>query len=285
MSSGWLGPDRFVAAGTVAMALAMALFGFSRAAPLAFAAAFIAGAGWTTRAGEPQPLGADRAARLGARARPGDVPHGGVRLDHRRQLRLGLCGGAAGPAGDAYLAAAGAIAGIPLSWSWRLQTAEGMDLSPSMHWQAPILSREVEDDSGPVLVTLRYRLAGDDPEPFLDAIEEVGRQRRRDGAYAWGIFADVAQRNVYLETFLIGSWLEARYLRQRVTKADREREDEVRALLAEPPTVTLMLHADAPKTGIEAQPDINLLFHHFRNDRLTLARNASRAAASARSMP
>jgi hypothetical protein len=159
-----------------------------------------------------------------------------------------------------FLAAAGAIAGIPLSWSWRLQTAEGMDLSPSMHWQAPILAREVEDDSGPVLVTLRYKLAGDDADPFLDAIEEVGRQRRRDGAYAWGIFADVARKNVYLETFLIGSWLEARYLRERVTKADRAREDEVMKLLVEPPALTLMLASDSPKTGIEHQADLSYYF-------------------------
>jgi hypothetical protein len=152
------------------------------------------------------------------------------------------------------------MASIPLSWRWRLQTAEGMDLTPSMHWQAPILKREVEDDSGPVLITLRYRLAGDDPEPFLDAIEEVGRQRRRDGAYAWGVFADVAHRNVFLETFLLGSWLEARYLRQRVTNADRAREDAVRALLAEPAELTLMLHADSPKTGDATQPDMNLYF-------------------------
>ncbi|MDE3174731.1 MAG: MFS transporter, partial [Pseudomonadota bacterium] len=149
---------------------------------------------------------------------------------------------------------------IPLTWSWRLQTAEGVDLSPSMHWQAPILAREVEDDSGPVLVTLRYRLAGDDPDPFLDAIEEIGKERRRDGAYAWGVFADVAEANVYLETFLIGSWLEARYLRQRVTKADRVREDHVKSMLAEPATLTLMLASDSPKLALEAQPDLNFYF-------------------------
>jgi hypothetical protein len=145
-----------------------------------------------------------------------------------------------------------------LSWSWRLQTAEGVDLSPSMHWQAPILSREVEDDSGPVLVTIRYRLAGDDADTFLDKIEEIGRQRRRDGAYAWGIFADVAQKGVYLETFLIGSWLEARYLRERVTKADRIREEELKTLLAEPVQVTLMLASDAPHRATKS--DIQLYF-------------------------
>ncbi len=253
-----LGPDRFVAAGTLAVALAMAMLGFSTTRTVAFVAVFIAGAGWTTLVASLS-LSAQVALPDWVRGRGlaifltvvfGSITVGSF-LWGWVAARLGL------PAAH-FLAAAGAIAGIPLSWSWRLQTAEGVDLSPSMHWQAPTLHRDIEDDSGPVLVTLRYRVAGDDADPFLDAIEEVGRQRRRDGAYAWGIFADVAHRNVFLETFLIGSWLEARYLRQRVTNADREREDDVRALLAEPAEVTLMLASDAPK--LKTQPDLNLYF-------------------------
>jgi MFS family permease len=163
-----------------------------------------------------------------------------------------------------YLAAAGAVACVPFTSRWGLQTAEGADLSPSMHWQAPMLAREVQDDSGPVLVTLQYRLAVGDPDVFLDAIEEVGRQRRRDGAYAWGVFADVAERGVYLETFLIGSWLEARYLRERVTNADRALEDEVRKLLTEPPRVTLLIASDSPKTG--PAPETNLGLYLTRSE-------------------
>jgi predicted MFS family arabinose efflux permease len=256
----WLGPDRFVAAGTVALAAAMTLLGMCHSLPIAFPAAFLAGAGWTTVLASLS-LSAQIALPDWVRGRGlavfltavfGSITAGSFIWGYAA-ARLGL-------PSALYLAAAGAMASIPLSWRWRLQTAEGMDLTPSMHWQAPILKREVEDDSGPVLITLRYRLAGDDPEPFLDAIEEVGRQRRRDGAYAWGVFADVAHRNVFLETFLLGSWLEARYLRQRVTNADRAREDAVRALLAEPAELTLMLHADSPKTGDATQPDMNLYF-------------------------
>jgi hypothetical protein len=236
----------------------MVMLGFSTTRPVAFAAAFIAGAGWTTLIASLS-LSAQISLPDWVRGRGlaiflsvvfGSITVGSFLWGYVAS-RLGL------PAAH-FLAAAGAIAGIPLSWSWRLQTAEGVDLSPSMHWQAPILSREVEDDSGPVLVTIRYRLAGDDTDTFLDKIEEIGRQRRRDGAYAWGIFADVAQKGVYLETFLIGSWLEARYLRERVTNADRAREDELKTLLAEPAQVTLMLASDAPNRA--AKPDIQFYF-------------------------
>jgi predicted MFS family arabinose efflux permease len=260
----WLGPDGFVAAGTIALAAAMTLFGLCRSPTSAFAAAFVAGAGWTTVLASLS-VSAQIALPDWVRGRGlavfltvvfGSITVGSFVWGYAAS-RLGL------PAAH-FIAAAGAIAGIPLSRGWRLQTAEGMDLSPSLHWQAPTLSREVEDDSGPVLVTIRYKLAGDDPDAFLDAIEEVGRQRRRDGAYAWGIFADVARKETYLETFLIGSWLEARYLRERVTNADREREEEVGALLAEPRTVTLMLHADSPKA--EHRPEIH---HYFTTSETT----------------
>ncbi len=245
-----LGPDSIAAVGTVAIAVAMTLLGFCRSPTSAFIAAFIAGAGWT---GVLTSLSVSAQVALPDWVRGrglaifltvvfGSMTLGSVVWGFVA-ARLGL------PAAH-FLAAAGAIAGIPLTWGWRLQTADGVDLRPSMHWQAPMLAREVEDDSGPVLVTVKYRLAGEDPDPFLDAIEYIGRARRSNGAYAWGIFADVAEKGVYLETFLIGSWLEARYLRERVTEADRVHENLVKSLLAEPPTVTLMLAADSPKTSV-----------------------------------
>ena len=136
-----------------------------------------------------------------------------------------------------------------------------------------------------MLVTVRYRIAGEDPDPFLDAIEDIGRQRRSDGAYAWGIFADVAEKGVYLETFLIGSWLEARYLRERVTEADRAHENLVKSLLAEPPNVTLDARRGFAEERRRALPGVGLLSHHVRNDRLTFRMNRARCSASARSMP
>jgi len=143
-----------------------------------------------------------------------------------------------------FAAAVGALLAIPLTWRWKLQSAAGIDLSPSMHWRAPILARQLEDENGPVLVTVKYRIAGEDPAPFLSAIEDIGDQRRRDGAYAWGIFEDVAEKGLFLETFLIENWLEARHLRERVTNADRLRENYVRGLIEGAPDITLMIASD-----------------------------------------
>ena len=254
-----IGPDGFVALGTFAIAFGMVLFALCHSLPFAFAAALIAGAGWT---GVLTSLSVSAQIALPDWVRGRGlsifltVVFGSMAVG---SFAWGYVASRIGLPATFLFAAAGAVAGVPLSWSWRLQTAEGMDLSPSLHYPSVHLMHEVEDDSGPVLITLRYRLAGDDPEPFLDAIEELGRQRRRDGAYAWGVFADVAQKGIYLETFLIGSWLEARHLKARVTNADRAHEEEVRALLAEPPHLTLMLASDSPKGKADAHGHVNFL--------------------------
>jgi hypothetical protein len=70
-------------------------------------------------------------------------------------------------------------------WRWKLQTGAGVDLTPSMHWPAPVVTHEVEADRGPVLVTIEYRIDPRDREPFLAALEKLARERRRD-AHAWG---------------------------------------------------------------------------------------------------
>ena len=93
-----------------------------------------------------------------------------------------------------FIAAACALLAIPLTWRWKLQTAAGIDLTPSMHWPAPVVSERDRARRGPVLVTVEYRIVPRSSRAFLTALERLAAQRRRDGAYAWGVFEDVAER-------------------------------------------------------------------------------------------
>ena len=146
----------------------------------------------------------------------------------------------------AHLAAgAGALAGIPLTWRWKLQTAAGLDLTPSMHWPAPILAHEVDEDSGPVLVTVEFRIDPKNRDAFLAALERLGKERRRDGAYGWGVFEDVADPGRMVETFFLESWLEHLRQHKRVTNTDRLLQDAVnRFQLEGAPKVTHMIAAE-----------------------------------------
>jgi MFS family permease len=143
----------------------------------------------------------------------------------------------------AHFAAAGsAVLAIILTWRWQLQTATTGDLTPSMHWPTPLVSQSIEQDRGPVLVTVEYRIRPQDREAFLEAIEQLQDQRRRDGAYHWATFEDAADQGRVVETFLVASWVEHLRQHERVTNADRIIQDDVQRFHSEgAPKVTHLI--------------------------------------------
>jgi len=144
-----------------------------------------------------------------------------------------------------FVAAAAAFVVIPLTWRWKLQTGAGLDLTPSMHWPAPIMTREIEHDRGPVMVTVEYRIDVKDRNAFLARMDELAGERRRDGAYRWKIFEDAAEEGRFVETFLVDSWLEHLRQHERVTNADRVLQDEIaRFHIAGTPKVTHLIAAE-----------------------------------------
>jgi quinol monooxygenase YgiN len=72
-----------------------------------------------------------------------------------------------------------------------------------------------------VLVTVEYHIRPQTRQAFLKALARLEHQRRRDGAYAWGVFEDAAEEGRILETFLVESWMEHLRQHERVTNADR----------------------------------------------------------------
>jgi hypothetical protein len=159
-----------------------------------------------------------------------------------------LWGALAGLAGlpiTHFIAAAGTLLAIPLTRRWKLQSGAGIDLSPSMHWPEPIVTNAVENDAGPVMVTVEYRIDLADREAFLIALEALSHERKRDGAYAWGIFQDTADEGRYLETFLLDSWLEHLRQHKRVTNADRVLQVHVQRFLKAKMIVTHLIAAES----------------------------------------
>jgi predicted MFS family arabinose efflux permease len=178
-----LGPDRQVAVGTLGTAIAMALFGLARDSATAVAASIIAGGSWIAVISS-----INVSAQL---ALPDWVRGRGLAIFVTAMFGAltvgsaiwGQVAGMLGLPAAHFLAAAGAVIAIPLTWRWKLQTGAAIDLNPSMHWPAPVLTHEVENDRGPVLVTVEYRIDPRDRQPFLFALEKLGQERRRDGAY------------------------------------------------------------------------------------------------------
>jgi len=94
------------------------------------------------------------------------------------------------------------------------------DLQPSRHWPEPLLAQPVAHDRGPVLVQVEYRVRKEDQPAFAQVMQRLSLERRRDGAYAWGLTHDASDPERLLEWFFVESWAE--HLRQhaRVSQAD-----------------------------------------------------------------
>jgi len=159
-------------------------------------------------------------------------------------------------------AAAGAVLGIIVSRAFKLEQNATLDLSPSMHWPEPILVAGVEPDRGPVMITVEYRIMAKDAPAFLETLAQLGDARRRDGAYSWGIFEDVAEQGRYLEYFLEHSWTEHLRHHQRVSNADRVLQEKVQTFHTgkAPPRVTHFLTpARSGETDVIVSPEKGVL--------------------------
>jgi MFS family permease len=222
-----LGPDRLMALGALGQALSMVLYGIARDPAIAVVASLIAGASWIAALATLS-VSAQMALPDWVRAR-------GLALYTTVFFGCLTLGSAVwgevaewvGLSAAHFLAAAGAVVAIPVTWRWKLQTGAGLDLTPSMHWPAPVTTRAIERDRGPVLVTVEYRIRPKDRAAFLQAIAKLEHGRRRDGAYAWGVFEDAAEEGRILETFLVESWMEHLRQHERVTNADRVVQEAV----------------------------------------------------------
>jgi MFS family permease len=222
-----LGADWLAAAGTLGTAIAMVLFAVARGPALALLASVIAGAAWTVAV-----------ATLNVSAQvalPDWVRGRGLAMFVTTFFGAMAAGSAIwgqtasmlGLQAAQIIAAAGAVVAIPLTWRWKLGTGAGVDLTPSMHWPEPVMTHAVERHEGPVLVTVEYQIDPRDRARFLAAMDQLGYQRRRNGAYGWGVFEDSASEGRMVETFLVESWLEHLRQRERVTAADRALQDLV----------------------------------------------------------
>jgi MFS family permease len=187
-----LGPNGLLLTATIGTAVALGLFGMAREPWTAFAGSVLAGMCW---------IAAVSSLNVSAQyALPDWVRGRGLAIyvtafSGAMAMGSAVWGQLAGIIGlptTHFIAAACALVAIPIMRRWKLQQSGAIDLAPSLHWPAPVVADRVEDDAGPVLVTVEYDVQANNREQFLDALDCLSAERRRDGAYAWGVFEDTA---------------------------------------------------------------------------------------------
>jgi len=126
---------------------------------------------------------------------------------------------------------------LPLS-----ETAD-LNLDPLRRWQAPETAVPVEPRTGPVVITIEYRIREEDVLEFLAVMAERRRIRKRDGAMDWMLLRDLADPAVWFERFMTPTWLEYIRHNNRMTQDDANVLERLRELHQGPghPTVRRMI--------------------------------------------
>jgi MFS family permease len=158
-----------------------------------------------------------------------------------------------------------------------LRQPEGLNLDPSRTFSSE--SRAQLDrliDTGPVVVTVEYRIAVDDAEPFRLAMRELRRIRRRDGAKRWSLMQDMAAPEIWIERYHSPNWIEHLRRHHRFTVSDREIERKALDFHQgpEPPHVRHLIErrTDEPVGDLSATTD-----PHLPSGSVTLATSAGPA--------
>ncbi|HYE43110.1 MAG TPA: MFS transporter [Caulobacteraceae bacterium] len=101
-----------------------------------------------------------------------------------------------------------------------LPDASDLKLDPLMRWQEPQTAVAIEPRSGPVVITVEYRIREDDIPDFLEAMGERRRIRRRDGARHWTLLRDLAEPDLWIERYHTPTWVDYVRHHERFTHED-----------------------------------------------------------------
>ncbi|HWK49792.1 MAG TPA: MFS transporter [Steroidobacter sp.] len=214
----------------VAFAIAAAVTGVSRITPLTVAMMMIAGASWvltlstfnvSVQLSTPRWVVA-RALSLYQVTTFGGMAVGswlwGV-VSESDGVRLALFGAAL-----VMLICSAIGLRLPLS-----ETAD-LNLDPLRRWQAPETAVPVEPRTGPVVITIEYRIREEDVLEFLSVMAERRRIRKRDGAMDWMLLRDLADTSVWIERYTTPTWLEYIRHNNRMTQDDANIPQRLREL-------------------------------------------------------
>jgi MFS family permease len=132
---------------------------------------------------------------------------------------------------------------------WLALPDKELDLAPVQFWPHPVGVLDPDSTAGPVLVAVEWSVQPGKTAEFVAAMRPVGRSRKRTGATMWGLFRDIDDPAVFVETFVVATWHE--HLRQhleRGTVLDQRTEAYARTFLL-PDTAPKVRHLLWAATG------------------------------------
>lgn len=123
----------------------------------------------------------------------------------------------------------GALVTLVLVRHKRVGGMRELDLTPVRLWPEFASSLPIENDQGPVMVSIEFRIDPARTEAFTELMAESRRWRLRMGAVHWGLMRDIANPGRYVEQFVMESWVDRLRQIERLTNEDialRDRKNE-----------------------------------------------------------
>ncbi|XXN64695.1 MFS transporter [Enterobacter ludwigii] len=109
---------------------------------------------------------------------------------------------------------------------WRLDQDPDLNLDLSTV-NDPLPELQIRHDRGPVMVSYHYQIDRSDAHAFAVCMQDMRRVRRRGGALNWSLYEDMLQPGIFVETFVVGSWMEHLRQRERYTMNDQKIQNRV----------------------------------------------------------
>jgi MFS family permease len=174
----------------------------------------------------------------------------------------GLAAEVYGPSVALTIAGVFMLGGAAIGLRFALPPRTVADLDPLNRFQVPQLELDLEPRSGPIVVEITYAIRPEDVPAFLIVMSDRKRVRARDGARNWTLLRDLGHPEHWVESYETPTWTD--YVRHnlRLTKADADISERIRALHTgtEPPSVRRYVErpvdwyaqvAATPKTAVE----------------------------------
>lgn len=133
----------------------------------------------------------------------------------------------------AVVVAVAALLGLVL----RMPDVDIADAEADAFWGDVNVPLELQPTDGPILVTVEYTVAEHDQPEFLASTTALRLSRLRNGAIRWELYRVAESPELFVETFLVGSWEEHQAQhRDRLTTSDQRIEQSTQAFVSTQPS-------------------------------------------------
>ncbi len=226
-----LNPDRLMVAASLLFAMTLLALAFVRHVWWLNAAEFFMGFAWIAVLSTLN-VGAQRSAARWVKARALAVYltvfFGAMTLG---SAIWGQLASQFGISQSLMVATIGLVLASATALRWRLD--QDPDLNLDLSGQTDASGLKIAHGRGPIMVSYEYAIDPATGYDFMVAIQEMRRVRRRGGAISWSVYEDVQQPGIFVETFVIGSWMEHLREADRHTMNDLKIQRRVHAFLAD----------------------------------------------------